>query len=712
MMFKKNTPVIMQKNKYDCGIACLAMLISRHEGYKVDPRKLKEKGNFTGRDGTSLKHLRDLSEEYGYGCKVYKVPNLKEETKNNQLNFPLMVHWEHNHFVLLEKIKGNHATIIDPASGRKKISLEQFYESYAGIAVSITKEAGTSKTEKRLKGDSLVKKIGRYLFQEKKMLVYIVLLSFVFQGLNAVTPFLTQYLIDTFMGNGQDMIQIDVLAALAGITALLFFGLSLLRMFWIIKLQVRINKGLTNQFIKKIFSLPMKFFEVNTSGDIATRIHNIAAIREIISRLASTLILDISLLIVFCIVMLYYSPLLSVLVFVGAALQILFTIILLPKIEMFTKQEVNSQAKFQSQLVELLRSMTFIKTVGNTQSIESQMNHLFDDQIGYFSKRMNTSAVLGGVSNAVNLSLPLFVLVVGVWIGMQNGLTIGAVVAFSTIAGRFMTPLGSIIGSLESVKMVEEMVDRIETVLEEEDEPYNADSNAVFNPSKDKITLNHVFFSYDNGEEVLTDINFDINPGEKVSFIGKTGSGKSTLFKLISGLYQPTKGSIHFGPHHVEDINMIQLREKIGYIVQDVHLFNDTILNNIKYFTEAVSDEDAVQAAKDACIHDFILTLPMGYHTLIGENGISLSGGQRQRIAIARVLAKHPQILLIDEGTSNLDKETEKRILEHLYDKEITIISITHRTDVIQEFESIYELDGGRLKQWKTNDTEELESTS
>ncbi|WP_233275789.1 peptidase domain-containing ABC transporter [Salibacterium aidingense] len=712
-MFKKKTPVIMQKNKYDCGIACLAMIISRSEGYKVDPRKLKGSGNYTGRDGTNLQHLKNLSEEYGYLCKVYKVPNPKEEKKNNQLDFPLMVHWEQNHFVLLEKIRGNHVIIVDPASGRKKMSLEAFHNSYTGVAVSITKEAETSDDiVKGLKDASLVKKIGKYLFQEKKMLVYIVLLSFVFQGLNAVTPFLTQYLIDTFMGNGQDMIQIDVLAGLAGITALLFFGLSILRMFWIIKLQVRINKGLTNQFIKKIFSLPMKFFEVNTSGDIATRIHNIAAIREIISRLASTLILDISLLVVFCIVMLYYSPLLSVLVFVGAALQIIFTSILLPKIEMFTKQEVNSQAKFQSQLVELLRSMTFIKTVGNTQSIESQMNHLFDDQIGYFSKRMNTSAILGGISNSVNLSLPLFVLVVGVWIGVQNGLTIGAIVAFSTIAGRFMTPLGSIIGSLESVKMVEEMVDRIETVLQEEDEHYNADSNVVFNPSKDKITLDHVHFSYDNGEDVLADINLDINPGEKISFIGKTGSGKSTLFKLISGLYQPTKGSLYFGSHPIEDINIIQLREKIGFIVQDVHLFNDTILNNIKYFTDSVSEEDAVQAAEDACIHDFILTLPMGYHTLIGENGISLSGGQRQRIAIARVLAKKPQILLIDEGTSNLDKETEKKILEHLYDKHITIISITHRTDVIQEFESIYELDRGRLKQWKARDIGELESTS
>ncbi|WP_078577549.1 peptidase domain-containing ABC transporter [Salipaludibacillus agaradhaerens] len=706
-LLKKKIPVILQKSNYDCGIICFAMIMSWEEGYRVDPRKLKQDRKQIGREGTDLLYLKTLAKTHGYDLKAFKALNLTEKIAENALKCPMIVHWKNNHFVIIEKIKDNTITIIDPAAGRKTILAEEFERDYSGVAIKLTKK-DAARSHTKLKGVSLVNKIRKYLLQEKKMLVYIILLSFVFQFLNLITPFLTQYVIDAFMDNKQTAIRLDLLAILGVCVTILFFGLSILRMYWIIKLQVCINKGLTNQFIKKIFSLPMNFFEVNSSGDIATRINNIAVIREIISRLASTLILDISLLIVFCGVMLYYSPTLSLLVFIGAGLQVFFTTFLLPRIEMFTKQEVNSQANFQSQLVEILRSMTFIKTVGDTKSIEMRMNQLFNDQIGHFSKRMNTSALLGGVSNSINLSLPLFVLIIGIAIGMQNGLTIGTIVAFATIAGRFMAPLGSIIGSLESVKMVEEMVDRVEYVLQEEDEQNNVESHATFNPATDDITFEHVHFSYDNGEDILSNISLVIHPKEKITLIGKTGSGKSTLFKLIAGLYPATKGSIYFGPHNIKDINLMKIRENIGFIVQDVSLFNETIMNNIKYFNDLVSDDAAIQAAKDACIHDDIERLPMGYHTVIGENGVSLSGGQRQRIAIARVLAKDPKILLIDEGTSNLDKATEKEILFNLYKRDMTVVSITHRTDSISEYESIYELNNGMLIQLKSRDKKQL----
>ncbi|WP_416150016.1 peptidase domain-containing ABC transporter [Salipaludibacillus sp. HK11] len=706
-LLKQKIPVMLQKSNYDCGLICVAMVMSWIEGCRIDPSKLKKDKKHIGREGTNLLYLKEMVDIHGYSLKAYKIPNLLREMEENSLECPLIVHWKKNHFVILEKVKGETITIIDPASGRKTIVAIDFERDYSGVAIKLEKENEKIDLTK-LKSDTLVNKIGKYLLKEKKILLYIVLLSFIFQLLNLITPFLTQYVIDSFMEDKQTNIRLDLLAILGGVVTFLFFGLSILRMFWIIKLQVFINKSLTNQFINKIFSLPMKFFEVNASGDIATRINNIAVIREIISRLASTLILDISLLIVFCGVMLYYSPLLSLLVFIGAGLQIIFTLYLLPRIEVFTKQEVNSQANFQSQLVEILRSMTFIKTVGDTKSIETKMNQVFEDQIGHFSKRMNTSSLLGGVSNSINLSLPLFVLIVGIGIGIQNGLTIGAIVAFATIAGRFMTPLGSIIGSLESVKMVEEMVDRVEYVLQEDDEQNNVESNAFFDPEIDNITFEHVHFSYDNGEDILSNINLVIHPKEKISLIGKTGSGKSTLFKLIAGLYPATNGSLYFGTHHIENINLMQVRENIGFIVQDLSLFNETILNNIKYYNESISDECAIQAAKDSCIHEDIQRLPMGYHTMIGENGVSLSGGQRQRIAIARVLAKEPKILLIDEGTSNLDKATEKEILVNLYKRDMTIVSITHRTDSISDYESIYELKKGMLLQIKSSNNRQL----
>ncbi|PEY30700.1 ABC transporter [Bacillus cereus] len=698
-MFIKKIPVQLQRSQYECGIMCISMLISYDLSFTVDPQKLKGLDDQKiGRDGTSLKKLKEICGSVGYTLKTYHSENLLVEIEQSNIKLPVMIHWNKNHFVIIEKVDKNGIHIIDPAIGRKQVTYTEFTKSYSNIVAKIESIPGINKPQKsQLQVENLTKKIGRYLFKEKKLLLYIVFLSIIFQSLNAVTPFLTEYIIDSFMEQEENSIRYEFLAILIVLITVIFLGVSLVRMYFIIKLQVVINKNLTNSFVKKIFSLPLSFFETNSSGDIASRIHNIAAVREIVSRLASTLILDISLLLVFFGVMIYYSPMLSIIVLIGSFIQVVATLILLPQIEVYTKQEVHGQAQYQGQLIEVLRSATFIKTIGNTKKIQTQMNDIFERQLGNFSKRMYVSSLLGSVSSSVNLSLPLIILVIGVWIGTQNGLTIGAIVAFSTIAGRFMAPLGSIIGSIQSIKIVEEMIDRVEAVLAEKEENLNLQSENQFNPEKDIIKLKGVSFGYEQAQDILSDINLEIHPKEKVFLIGKTGSGKSTLLKLISGLYKPTKGQVYFGETHVDNLNLQKLRSDIGVIGQDVQLFNDTIMNNIKYYFDDIADESVIQAAKDAHIHDDIMRLKMGYQTVIGENGISLSGGQRQRISIARVLVKSPKLLIIDEGTSNLDMDTEKIILNNIYAKDITIISITHRTAAIDNYDTIYELQNGKL---------------
>lgn len=677
----------------------MSMLLSHELSYTVDPQKLKGSTlQSIGRDGTSIKHLKELSLSNGYLLKVFQHENVLTFQDENLKNQPVMVHWNGNHFVILEKVKKDKVIIVDPSTGRRQLSHREFYDHYSGVLAYLERYEEVQRPAKKdLKVELLINKVGKYLFQEKRLLVTIIFLSLIFQMLNAVTPFLTEYLIDSFMARDQGEISYQSIALLVVVISVLFLFISLVRMFFIVKLQVSINRGLTNKFINKIFSLPLKFYESNSSGDIASRIHNISAVREIISRLASTLILDISLLIVFCGVMLYYSPVLSTIVFLGAFIQVIATMYLLPKIDVYTKQEVQGQAQFQSKLIEVLRSATFIKTVGSNHDVENQMGSLFENQLTNFSKRMNVSSVLGSISSSVNLSLPLVILIVGVWISATNNLTIGAIVAFSTIAGRFMTPLGSIIGSIQSVKVVEEMIDRVEIVLSEEEEDFRSDSKKVFVPNSDVISFQGVSFGYFNNSDILNSINLKIHPNEKVFLIGKTGSGKSTLLKLLAGLYSPSSGDIYLGKNNLKDVNLRSLRKDIGFIVQDVQLFNDTILNNIKYFSDDVSKEDIIQAAKDAEIHKDIMNLKMGYQTIIGENGMSLSGGQRQRIAIARVFVKKPKILIIDEGTSNLDMATEKKILTNINRMDVTVVAITHRVDSIRHHDTIYELEDGTL---------------
>lgn len=697
--FRKKLPVILQKNQYDCGIACLAMVFSAIEKTKISINQIRNGKDIIGRDGANLLSLKKTAENLNYEAKVYRTYNL-EDIKNLVREYPIIVHWNHNHFVVVESFNKDQISIVNPSSGRLIMSLEDFKTHYTGICMVLnrTDKAFSNDWKSMFKEENLIQKIGKYLFKDKKLIAYIIGFTFIFQLLNLATPFLTQYIIDSSLQGSYKFIAKDSLVLLVILSLFLFFSLSLVRMKFIITLQLRINRSLTEQVIKKIFSLPLKFFESNTVGDISTRIYNIAVIREVISRLASTLILDLSMLVVFFVVMLIYSPVLSLIVLIGACLQIVSTIYLLPRIELHTKQEVNSQSQFQSQFIEILRSVTFIKTLGKTDHMEQQLKNNFNQQLNYFEQRMNYSSLLGAISNSINLSLPLLILAIGIWSGSSTGLTLGALIAFSNIAGRFMSPLGSIISSMESIKMVEEMVDRIECIVNEKEEVLNKDSGSKFDPTQESIVLKHIDFSYNGTSNTLKDINLVITPKQKITLIGKTGSGKSTLFKLIAGLYEPSSGELYYGSQSIQSTDLVHLRETMGYIVQDVNLFNDTILNNIQYFNEKITMEAVIEAAQDACIHDEIMRMPMGYHTVIGENGMSLSGGQRQRIAIARVLAKQPKIIFIDEGTSNLDKATEFNILERIYTKEITVISITHRTEGLQFSDAVYELEQGQLK--------------
>ncbi|MFD1887312.1 peptidase domain-containing ABC transporter [Paenibacillus wenxiniae] len=702
-LFARKLPVILQLNQYDCGIACLAMLASGLRKKRIETAEFRRDQSLLGRDGASLAVLKQAAAQRGYALKAYRLPTVEEIAQLVKIG-PVMVHWNHNHFVVVERYSEQKITIIDPSSGRIDMSPEQFMDSYSGVCVTlemseeivVADDGQAQTTSKRSRKHGLVYKLWTYLRGNKPLIVHIMLLTIVFQILNLAAPFLTQYVIDS--SQQQQQLSIPWLGAAVVMSLFLFFGLSLLRMRFIVRLQLHINRALTEKVLRKLFVMPLKFFESSSTGDISARIYNIAVIREVISRLAATFLLDISLLVTFFIVMLAYSPTLSLIVAAGAIVQIVSTMYLLPRIETFTKQEVGSQAQFQAQLIEVLRSVGFIKTIGRTEPIEQQLKDNFGMQLNHFEKRMNYSSMLGAISNSINLSLPLCILVIGMAGLPGNGLTLGALVAFANIAGRFMTPLGSIIGSLESVKMVEEMINRVEHIIGEQEERLNEDQPLPFQPDRHVIQLRDVRFSHNGKQYELNGVDLDIHPFEKVTLIGKTGSGKSTLFKLLAGLYEPASGSIHYGATNSREINLSALREYIGYLVQDTHLFNDTILNNIRYFNEHARMEDIVQAAKDACIHDDIVNMPMGYYTVIGENGVTLSGGQRQRIAIARVLAKKPRILLIDEGTSNLDADTEATILRNLYAKPMTIISITHRQSWLEHADHVYELADGKLR--------------
>ncbi len=686
---KKQCQVILQNNKYDCAFACLAMLFS-YRDIEV-PASAFIENEVIGRDGVSLKDLKDICTKKQADLKIYRVE--KEEFKKSRINInkPYLVYWNNNHYVILEKMKKNKIVIIDPAVGRITISLQEFLAHYSGVMASLEKRQSNKEIFDLKKSKDNGKMI-KWLFPYKTTIIAVLLTSIVFQSVNLIFPLLTQILID----NGEVVKNIPGKMLLIGtlIIGILYFVLHVTRVKLITEIQCKLSNKMTNTFIEKLFKLPLNFFENNTIGDITSRVNNIGSIRDILSHIAVSVFLDVSVIIIYIIVMLQYSIILSLITFGVAILQVIILRIMIPKISEYTNKELVSQAKFQTMLHEILRSINYVKTSGNAQKIKRNMENEFQKQMFSFKNRMEISAIMGGASSSINLILPLLSIAINLIFFDAIGLSTGRIVAFSTIALRFLTPVGSLISSYESIQVVDEMFKRMCNILEakEESDRENAIDMKRF---EGNLELKDLSFSYGKNV-VLQKFNLKICNGEKILIKGKSGEGKTTLFKIVSGLYEPSSGKRIICGKEYSCFTKESLRKRIGYIVQETGLFNGTIRENISFFQD-MTDEEIIRASQIACIHEDICQLPMGYDTVLGDNGMTLSGGQKQRIAIARTLAANPDILLIDEGTSNLDMQTEKKVINNLMKLDKTIMFISHRHSHIEGVNKTYFLKDSHL---------------
>mgnify|MGYP000426430894 FL=1 len=602
------------------------------------------------------------------------------------------MYWNNNHYVILEKIKKNKIVIIDPAVGRITISLQEFLVHYSGLMAGFGKKRKSNKEIFELENQKDNRKMIKWLFPYKTTIIAVFLTSIVFQSVNLIFPLLTQILID----NGEVVKNIPGKILLIGtlIIGILYFVLHVTRVKLIAEIQCKLSNKMTSTFIEKLFKLPLNFFENNTIGDITSRVNNIGSIRDILSHIAVSVFLDVSVIIIYIFFMLQYSVILSLITFGVAILQVIILRIMIPKISEYTNKELVSQAKFQTMLHEILRSINYVKTSGNSQKIRQNMENEFQEQMISFKNRMGISAIMGGASSSINLILPLLSIAINLIFIDKVGLSTGRIVAFSTIALRFLTPVGSLISSYESIQVVDEMFKRMSNILEarEESDGENAIDMKKF---EGNLELRDLSFSYGKNV-VLQKFNLKICNGEKILIKGKSGEGKTTLFKIVSGLYDPSSGKRIICGKEYSCFTKESLRRRIGYIVQETGLFNGTIRENISFFQD-MTDEEIIRASQIACIHEDICKLPMGYDTVLGDNGMTLSGGQKQRMAIARTLAANPDILLIDEGTSNLDMQTEKKVINNLMKLDKTIMFISHRHSHIEGVNKTYFLKDSHL---------------
>jgi ABC-type bacteriocin/lantibiotic exporter with double-glycine peptidase domain len=470
-----------------------------------------------------------------------------------------------------------------------------------------------------------------------------------------------------------------------------------LRAFLLMYLQYRIDMYAYPNFFDHLFMLPLKFFQQRSTGDILMRVSSNNTIRDIVSTQFLSTILDGSLVVVYLIILLWQSWLFTLVVLILGILQFVLLLGANNEYRLRSAHELETIGKSQGYVAEILAGMTTVKAAGAEQRVFQKWFNLFADQLNASLRQSYLASLLSTSISLLRIVSPLLLLWLGVIQVLNGTMPLGTMIALNSLAGAFVTPLTSLASSATQLPVIRSHLERLSDVMEADTEQEVLQAQE---PPRltGRIQLQDVGFKYDaNSPPVLKDITIDIAPGQKIAIVGPTGSGKSTLGKLLLGLYLPTEGEILYDGIPLRSLNYQSVRSQFGVIMQDASIFSGSIWQNIAFNNPDMNMESISKAAKLAALDGDIQQMPMGYETYVGEAGNTLSGGQRQRLAIARALANDPSILLLDEATSALDVITEQMIEQNLKSLSCTQIIIAHRLSTVREADVILVLDQGHI---------------
>ena len=694
-IMRRRVPPLVQMNAVECGAACLAMILSYY-GRKTRISEISEYHG-VGRDGLSALSIVRAARSYGLRVRAVSL-------QNNDFRFiklPAIIHWEFNHFLVVEYWSPAYVDVVDPAIGYRRMSAEEFDAGFTGVVIML--EPGVHFGRRtRAPGISLRSYVVQYIKQAPMVLLQIIGVSLLLQVFGLAVPIFTKVIIDQVIPNGLS----NVLGLLGiGLIIMLLSQLvtMLLRTSLLIYLEGKIDSQFIPSFLEHLLSLPLRFFQQRSSGDILTRVSSNAVIRTMVgSQLISTF-LDGSLIIVYWFILLSLSPLFSLIVLIIGLAQVILLLSTARKFRILSSRELEAAGKTQGYMTEMLTGMTTLKAAGAEQRAFELWSNLFFRQLNISLSIDYFSAIVDILMGTLQMLSPLLLLWFGTIQVLNGTMQIGTMLALNALAASFLAPLGSLVSSGQELQLVRSHMDRIADVMEAETEQA---VQTVRHPPhlQGKIRLEQVNFQYDsNAPMTLQDITLKIEPGQKVAIVGRTGSGKSTLGKLLLGLCLPTSGEIFYDDLPLNDLNYQAVRTQFGVVMQEASIFSGSIRHNIAFNHAETDLERVVAAAQAAALHDDIVQWPMGYETFVAEGGNALSGGQRQRLAIARALVHNPAILLLDEATSALDVNTERLVEKNLQAFSCTQIIIAHRLSTIRNADIILVLDQGRIMERGTH---------
>lgn len=689
MMRRKRVPEILQMSAVECGAACLAMILGYY-GHRTSVTEIGERAGMS-RDGLSAWGIVQVARGYGLKVRAISLPS----TDLRFASLPAIVHWQFNHFLVVERWSPSYVDVVDPASGRRRLSAREFDKGFTGVIILI--EPGQ---RFHFRKATPVLSLRRYFVQYVRRVPFvfaqILFTSLLLQGFGLLIPLLTKVIVDHIVP--ERMVNILTLLAL-GLLALLFAQLvtTLIRSSLLIYLQARIDISLTSNFFEHLLTLPLRFFQQRPGGDILTRVASNTAIRDLISNQLISTLIDGGMVITYLLLLFSQSVTFAAIAVMIGLLQICLLLATFRSIRRLTSRELETMGMSQGYVAEMLTGIMTLKAAGAEQKAFQRWYNLFFDQLNASVHLNYITSVTTSFVTIFNVFAPVALLWVGIFEVVNGQMQIGTMLALNVLAGEFLAPLTSLVGSGRQLQAVRSHLERLADVMEARPEQ---EAGSAHHPPRltGQISLRHVSFQYNAADAmVLKDITLSIQPGQKIAIVGRTGAGKSTLGKLLLGFYLPMEGEILYDGIPLHTLNYQAVRAQFGAVMQETHIFSGSIRQNIAFNHSDIGLEQIIKAAQTAALHDDILQMPMGYETSVGEGGSALSGGQRQRLAIACALAHTPAILLLDEATSSLDVVTERIVEQNLRTLPCTQIIIAHRLSTICSADSILVLDDGRI---------------
>lgn len=689
-------PTVLQMESVECGAAALSIILG-YFGKFVPLEKLRIACGVS-RDGLKATNIIKAAKEFGLESKGYA----KSIEKLMQIQTPAIIFWNFNHFLVLEGFTQKKVFLSDPAQGRYHVTHQEFDEAYTGVVLTFNPSATFEKgNEKR----ELLASLASRVANSKLSIGYIILVSLFLVIPGLIIPSFMQIFIDKYLINGYSgfvMPLLLIMGAVLIINAVLIY----LQQYYLLKLETKLALTTSSKFLWHVFHLPIAFFTQRYSGEIGNRVSLNDKVAKLLSGDLANAALNVIVVIFYAVLMFSYDVPLTLVGIFMAGLNV-------GVVKYVSRARKDGNRRLGNELGKLLGITTSGISMIETLKASGRENDFFTNWIGYLAKVTNGQQELGWLSVRFNAIPPLLtsltttlILGIGALRIMDGHMTLGALVAFTYLMGNFISPVNQLISVGTLLNETESDMGRIDDVINYEvDDQFREDKRKANNPDN---TINNKLIGYFEMKDVtfgynttmpalVENFNLKLKPGSRVALVGGSGSGKSTVAKIASGLYKPWKGEILFDGKSKDDIPRHIITDSLAVIDQDVLIFNGTIKENISFWDSTISDKHIIQSARDAAIHDIIAVRKDAYDSNVMEGGSNFSGGQRQRLEIARALATNPSILIMDEATSALDPTAEKLVMDNIKKRGCTCLIVAHRLSTIIDCDEIIVMEYGKI---------------